>query len=55
MLRQIEGRQQNGLITESEVLPVTTLFFGQFVSILELLKRLNLMYQQPKCPYLYFS
>ena len=47
MLRQIEWRLQNGLITKSGVLPVTTLFFWKFVSVLELLKRVNLMYQDP--------
>ena len=38
MLRQIEWRQQNGPITKSGILPVTT-FFGKFVSVLEPLKK----------------
>ena len=48
MLRQIEWQLQNGPITKSGVLPVTLIF-------LDLLKRVDLMYQQPKCPYSYFS
>ena len=39
MLRQIEWQLQNGPITQSEVLPVTTLFFGNFFSSLEPLKK----------------
>ena len=39
MLRQIEWRLQNGPITKSGVLPVTTLFFGKFVPVLEPLKK----------------
>ena len=39
MLRQIEWRLQNGPITKSGVLPVTTYFFGEFVPVLELLKK----------------
>ena len=35
MLRQIEWRLQNGPITKSGVLPVTALFFGKFVPVLE--------------------
>ena len=38
MLRQIEWRLQNGPITKSGVLPVTTLFFRKFVPVLESLK-----------------
>ena len=38
MLRQIEWRLQNGPITKSGVLPVTTLFFRKFVPVLEPLK-----------------
>ena len=38
MLRQIEWRLQNGPITKSGVLPVTTLFFGKFVPVLEPIK-----------------
>ena len=37
--RQIEWRLQNGPITKSGVLPVTTLFFGKFVPVLEPLKK----------------
>ena len=33
MLRQIEWWLQNGPITENGVLPVTTLFFENFVSV----------------------
>ena len=55
MLRETEWRFENRPITKSGVLPVTTLFFGKFVSVLELLKRVNLMYQRPKCPHFYFS
>ena len=39
MLRQTEWRLQNGPITKSGVLPVTTLFCGKFVSGLEPLKQ----------------
>ena len=39
MLRQIEWRLQNGLITKSGVLPVTNFFFGKFVPVLEPLKK----------------
>ena len=39
MLRQIEWRLQNGPIAKSGVLPVTTLFFGKFVPVLEPLKK----------------
>ena len=39
MLRQIEWQLQNGPITKSGVLPVTTLFFGKFVPVLEPLKK----------------
>ena len=39
MLRQIEWRLQNEPITKSVVLPVTALFFGKFVSVLESLKK----------------
>ena len=36
-------------------LPVTTLFFLEnFFQFQNLLKRVNLMYQRPKCPYSYF-
>ena len=35
MLKQIEWRLQNGPITKSGVLPVTTSFFGKFVPVLE--------------------
>ena len=35
MLRQIEWRLQNGPITKSGVFPVTALFFGKFVPVLE--------------------
>ena len=35
MLGQIEWWVQNGPITRNGVLPVTTLFFGNFVSVLE--------------------
>ena len=35
MLRQIEWRLQNGLITKSGVLPLATLFFWKFVPVLE--------------------
>ena len=40
MLKQIEWQLQNGPITKSEVFPVTTLFFGIFFPILELLKKI---------------
>ena len=39
MLRQIEWRLQNGPFTKSGVFPVTALFFGKFVSVLEPLKK----------------
>ena len=39
MLRQIEWRVQNGPITKSGVLPVTTFVFGKFVQVLETLKK----------------
>ena len=39
MLRQIEWQPQNGPITKSGVLSVTTLFFGKFVPVLEPLKK----------------
>ena len=39
MLRQIEWRLQNGPITKSGALPVTTLFFEKFVSVLKPLKK----------------
>ena len=51
MLRQIEWRLQNGPIKTSGVLPVTALFFWKIFSSL---KRVDLMYQRPKCPYWYF-
>ena len=38
MLRQIVWQLQNGPITKSRVLPVTTLFFGKIVAVLEPLK-----------------
>ena len=56
MLRQIEWRLQNGPTTKSGVLPVTTLFLLQnLLQFQNLSNRVNLMYQRPKCPYLYFS
>ena len=55
MLRQIEWRLQNGPITKSGVLSVNTLFFWKFFPVLEPLKKSCLKYQQPKCPYSYFS
>ena len=46
---------QNGPITKNGVLPVTTLFFWKnFFSLKNLLWRVGLMYQRPKCPYSYF-
>ena len=39
MFRQIECRLQNGPFTKGGVLPVTTLFFEKFVSVLEPLKK----------------
>ena len=39
MLKQIEWRLQNRPITKSGVLPVTTLFLEEFVSVLEPLKK----------------
>ena len=39
MLRQIEWLLQNGHITKSEVLPVTTLFLKKFILALEPLKK----------------
>ena len=41
MLRQIEWQLQNGPITKSGVWPVTTLFFGKFVPVLEPFKTTN--------------
>ena len=38
MLRQIVWQLQNGPITKSGVLPVTTLFFGKIVAVLVPLK-----------------
>ena len=35
MLRKIEWRLQNEPVTKSGILPVTTLFFGKFVPVLE--------------------
>ena len=39
ILRQIELWVQNGPITKNRVLPVTTLFFGNFFPVLEPLKK----------------
>ena len=39
MLRQIECRLQNGPITQSEVLPVTTLLFEKLAPVLKPLKK----------------
>ena len=39
MPRQIEWQLQNGPITKSRVLPVTTLFFCKIFPVLERLKR----------------
>ena len=39
MLRQIKWQLQNGPIKKSGILPVTSLFFGKFVSVLESLKK----------------
>ena len=39
MLRQIEWQPQNGSVTKSRVLPVTTLFFGKFAPVLEPLEK----------------
>ena len=39
MLSQLEWRLQNGPITKTRVLSVTTLFFGKFVPVLEPLKK----------------
>ena len=39
MLRQIQWQLQNGPITKSGVLPVTTYFFGKFSPVLEYLKK----------------
>ena len=53
--RQIEWQLHNGPITKSWVLPVITLFFWKFFfQFWNLLKSVDLMYQQPKCPYSYF-
>ena len=38
-VKTIEWRLQNGPVTKSGVLPVTTLFFWKFVSVLEPLKK----------------
>ena len=57
MLRQIAWGVQNGPITKNGVLPVTKYF--PFSKILfqfrNLIYRVDLMYQPPKCPYSYFS
>ena len=55
MLRQIEWYLQNGSIIENGVLPVTALFFLKILFQLKnLLRIIDLMYQQPKRPYSYF-
>ena len=47
--------RQNGPITKSGVLLVAAYFFLEnFFQFQNLLKRVNLMYQQPKCQYSYF-
>ena len=33
MLRKIDSKVQNGPITNNRVLPITTIFFGNFVSV----------------------
>ena len=43
MLRQIEWGVQNGHITMNGVLTATTLFFENFVSVSEPLRRVDLM------------
>ena len=55
MLKQIEWRLQNRPIIKSGVLPVTALLFSKKCLVLAPLKRVNLMCQRPKWPYLYFS
>ena len=39
MLKQTEWQQQNGPITMSRILPVTTYYFGKFIPVLEPLKK----------------
>ena len=39
MLRQTEWQLQNGPITKSGILPLTTLFFGKLFPVLEPLKK----------------
>ena len=54
--RQIEQRLQNGPITKSGVLPVTTLVFRNICSSFTTSQnKVNLIYQPPKCLYSYFS
>ena len=56
MIRQIEWWVQNGHITKNGVLPVTILFFGNFVLFQEpLITRVDLLYLRINCPYSYFS
>ena len=55
MLRQIEWGVQNGPITNNRLLPVAALFFWKFCfDVQTYYKLVNLMYQLPKCPDLYF-
>ena len=51
MLRQIEWGVQNGPITKNRVLPVTTFFLKILFQFKNLIQRVDLMYQLPKCPY----
>ena len=52
MFRQIERGVQNEPITKNGVLPVTTLLFPKILfQYKDLLQRVDLIYQLPKCPY----
>ena len=50
MLRQINSWLQNGPITKNGVLPVANLNLILF-QFKDLLQRVDLLYQQPKCPF----
>ena len=55
MLGQIEWPLQNGPITKRSFASNYFIFFENLFQFQNLLKRVNLMYQGPKCPYSYFS
>ena len=52
MLRQIESWVQNGPFTKKGVLPAAALFFWKLCFSL---RRVDLMYQQPKCLFILFA